>query len=207
MTNISDTGIAPDYETLINAANGLLNAMANEGEEGADVAGGFNRLRALVDAHLDRKADAVNAANARFEQHASVIGSHRSIVGFITTEPQPLPQETVLSGLTAEAERLGMYAGGGLSPLTACDLAYLNLQDLAAKERELYRVFKAAQAALVESGTCTHPPERRDSYRWEHDNGYGRQTMYTGVMCKLCGAKDPWSNGHFVIHSERSNEW
>jgi hypothetical protein len=46
-----------ERDALVRSANGLLSAMANDGEEGADVPGCFDRLRAVIDGHWDRKAD------------------------------------------------------------------------------------------------------------------------------------------------------
>lgn len=39
---------------------------------------------------------------------------------------------------------------------------------------------------------CTHPPQAWREYNWEHDNGYGRQHMCTGIRCDLCGAEDAY---------------
>ena len=94
----------------------------------------------------------------------------------------------------------------GLSPLTACDLALLNMRDHDAKGRELYAAFRAAQVALIESGTCQHPADRRTSYRWEHDNGYGRQSWHTGHMCQLCEAKDPYMSGSWYSRAALEQE-
>lgn len=57
---------------------------------------------------------------------------------------------------------------------------------LAAAERR----FEEAHAAAVE--VCEHPESYRVDCTWEHDNGYGRQTMVTGSRCNLCGAKQSW---------------
>ena len=29
-------------------------------------------------------------------------------------------------------------------------------------------------------------------WQWEHDNGYGRQTMIDGKRCGICGATKNW---------------
>lgn len=28
-----------------------------------------------------------------------------------------------------------------------------------------------------------------DKFTWEHDNGYGRQSLNNGLICKLCGKR------------------
>jgi hypothetical protein len=37
---------------------------------------------------------------------------------------------------------------------------------------------------------CKHKYTR--NYRWEHDNGYGRQKWMTGLECLLCGKRNSW---------------
>lgn len=44
-------------------------------------------------------------------------------------------------------------------------------------------------------GVCDHSSSKE--YRWEHDNGYGRQTMISGRICVYCRAIDPWGRGDF----------
>lgn len=44
----------------------------------------------------------------------------------------------------------------------------------------------AARSALAKD--CDHPMRYVDDYSWEHDNGYGRQTMRTGKLCGICHA-------------------
>jgi hypothetical protein len=34
-------------------------------------------------------------------------------------------------------------------------------------------------------------------YKWEHDNGYGKQTKIDGFRCDVCGALDSWGTGKF----------
>lgn len=41
---------------------------------------------------------------------------------------------------------------------------------------------------------CEHPQGSRQEYKWEHDNGYGQQTMMTGHQCKDCGLRNNWPN-------------
>lgn len=50
---------------------------------------------------------------------------------------------------------------------------------------------------LLKDG-CAHPAEFVEEYKWEHDNGYGRQTMITGKRCKLCFATNNWGSKHWV---------
>ena len=39
---------------------------------------------------------------------------------------------------------------------------------------------------------CTH--SQTFDFYWEHDNGYGRQTMIKGVECRLCHAQKRWKD-------------
>lgn len=46
---------------------------------------------------------------------------------------------------------------------------------------------------------CPHPEPYHKSYLWEHDDGYGRQRMVSGIRCDLCGATRPWASmSHWV---------
>lgn len=45
-------------------------------------------------------------------------------------------------------------------------------------------------------GPCDHPFV--EDYQWEHDNGYGRQSMVTGKRCKLCHATNNWGSSYWV---------
>lgn len=45
-------------------------------------------------------------------------------------------------------------------------------------------------------GICDH--SQTEDYRWEHDNGYGRQSMHTGKRCVFCG----WIRLHEDKYSE-----
>ena len=47
-----------------------------------------------------------------------------------------------------------------------------------------------ARAAL--RSNCSHEIRYTAPYRWEHDNGYGRQRMVDGEYCKACGKEWPW---------------
>lgn len=37
---------------------------------------------------------------------------------------------------------------------------------------------------------CSHP--LREPFEWEHDNGYGRQSMNDGERCLVCGKQNRW---------------
>lgn len=43
------------------------------------------------------------------------------------------------------------------------------------------------ERSLVEQlqGNCDH--SQTEEFKWEHDNGYGRQSMNTGHRCIFCG--------------------
>jgi hypothetical protein len=43
---------------------------------------------------------------------------------------------------------------------------------------------------------CPHPDEAISTFQWEHDNGYGRQSMQTGYHCDWCGAEKRWESSH-----------
>ena len=43
---------------------------------------------------------------------------------------------------------------------------------------------------------CDHSDT--EPYEWEHDNGYGRQTMIIGKRCVHCWFVDLWNRGNFV---------
>lgn len=53
--------------------------------------------------------------------------------------------------------------------------------------------------------SCTHPMESQFDFQWEHDNGYGRQTMVTGVYCKLCLAEKHWKTSSLWTYQERAS--
>lgn len=50
--------------------------------------------------------------------------------------------------------------------------------------------FRAYQKNLSKS--CDHPDRYVMDWQWEHDNGYGRQTMIDGKRCGICGATKNW---------------
>lgn len=59
----------------------------------------------------------------------------------------------------------------------------------------------AARAALLVVG-CSHPADHVKGYRWEYDNGYGRQHYNTGSRCDLCFALDPYQTGAWIKPEE-----
>lgn len=60
------------------------------------------------------------------------------------------------------------------------------------KISQLYTEVSAITASL--QGICDHA--KTEDYRWEHDNGYGRQTMNTGKRCVFCGWIKLYSHDH-----------
>jgi hypothetical protein len=59
---------------------------------------------------------------------------------------------------------------------------------------------------------CNHPEQFVEDWQWEHDNGYGRQTMVNGKMCKLCRARKHWTHSaHWMTEEEyyrpRRDDW
>lgn len=57
------------------------------------------------------------------------------------------------------------------------------------------------------SKNCKHPAEFVTTYRWEHDNGYGRQSMHTGYLCTICRARDPWQDKRFIAEKDFNTDW
>lgn len=41
---------------------------------------------------------------------------------------------------------------------------------------------------------CRHQAAAVSEYKWESDNGYGRQSMQTGERCSICRAEKHWKN-------------
>lgn len=64
----------------------------------------------------------------------------------------------------------------------------------------LKRLAAAASAKVEEqrkmlAADCQHPTEFVQDYEWEHDNGYGQQTMHTGLSCTICRKVNRWKQG------------
>lgn len=74
------------------------------------------------------------------------------------------------------------------------------LEARATLEREIAK----ARAKLAKA--CTHPEEFVTNYRWEHDNGYGRQSMHTGRICGICLKRDPWVTGNFYAAEQLTGD-
>lgn len=55
------------------------------------------------------------------------------------------------------------------------------------RERALETAIKAEQKKLR---SCSH--SMTESFRWEHDDGYGRQSMNDGLRCLVCGKENRW---------------
>lgn len=45
---------------------------------------------------------------------------------------------------------------------------------------------------------CEHPSDYVTEFQWEHDSGYGRQSMQRGQLCTICRKVDLWRNGYFI---------
>jgi hypothetical protein len=55
-----------------------------------------------------------------------------------------------------------------------------------------YAETEALLKEIIEIG-CDH--SNTTDYRWEHDNGYGRQSNIVGKKCIYCGWIDSWGRG------------
>jgi hypothetical protein len=64
--------------------------------------------------------------------------------------------------------------------------------------RKLHQEREDARAQILEF--CTHPEEWRRAYKWEHDNGYGRQHMREGIRCGLCLAEQAFPGPYASWH-------
>lgn len=69
------------------------------------------------------------------------------------------------------------------------------------KISQLYTEVSALVASL--QGICDHA--KTEDYRWEHDNGYGRQSMNAGKRCVFCGWISLWNNNSFTDPKEFSD--
>lgn len=49
---------------------------------------------------------------------------------------------------------------------------------------------KELESKFKKSGRCSHPEITK--FKWEHDNGYGVQTMLDGLQCKICNKINHW---------------
>jgi hypothetical protein len=80
--------------------------------------------------------------------------------------------------------------------------------------RAWIKALDQAEAARLEArrewlrvdGNCKHPEGRLESFSWEHDNGYGRQTERTGKRCRDCGRLCHWHpHGSWILPEDVSS--
>lgn len=64
------------------------------------------------------------------------------------------------------------------------------LKALEARKRAYKRWDEKIEKLRAAIKDCTHPVT--DEFKWEHDNGYGRQKMLPGLRCKLCLKENRW---------------
>jgi hypothetical protein len=70
------------------------------------------------------------------------------------------------------------------------------------KAREYNARAETIRAELAK--TCEHPSSVVTDFTWEHDNGYGRQSMVTGQRCTVCRAEKRWKNhGSWTTEEQR----
>ena len=69
------------------------------------------------------------------------------------------------------------------------------------KESDAKRIELAEYKAKL-SINCSHPSDRQTVYKWEHDNGYGRQSWQEGIQCGICRKIDLWNSGSWNNRSE-----
>lgn len=71
-------------------------------------------------------------------------------------------------------------------------------------EKEIQTILKTIQLLENEvehmkksiGDDCTHAYQC--PYTWEHDDGYGRQSLIKGKSCSTCEAIDLWNDGIWV---------
>jgi hypothetical protein len=75
-------------------------------------------------------------------------------------------------------------------------MSIATLQRKLIKKREKISQLYTEASAIKEllQGVCDHA--KTEDYRWEHDNGYGRQSMTTGKRCVFCGWIKLYSHDH-----------
>lgn len=56
------------------------------------------------------------------------------------------------------------------------------------REKEIDAEIEAARKELGKA--CSH--SETEAFRWEHDDGYGRQSMCNGLRCLICGRENRW---------------
>lgn len=97
----------------------------------------------------------------------------------------------------------------GINPFTGLKIEPPTKAELARREREqLLNTLKWQKEALLAADKahrdtlsrlsvgCLH--EQQGPHRWEHDNGYGRQSINEGMRCSLCGFIDFYKRNTWV---------
>ena len=91
-----------------------------------------------------------------------------------------------------------------MTPLEKWERAQVRLSKAAIAEDAVrtqtleYKALQRAVAAVKRAreelvAECPHPPAHVAQFRWEHDNGYGRQHWREGLRCTLCGKESRWA--------------
>jgi len=73
-------------------------------------------------------------------------------------------------------------------------------KQIAAKTEKIRKLYQEINDIKGKMGKCTHAFYH--PYSWEHDNGYGRQSMHKGRRCSTCGAVDLWNDGGWVTQED-----
>lgn len=76
------------------------------------------------------------------------------------------------------------------------------LQQQLEEWREVYRGLSVKISALTEQLKLVCDHSKPEPYKWESDNGYGRQRWITGQRCTYCGYVDLWNRGRFLDTAE-----
>lgn len=54
---------------------------------------------------------------------------------------------------------------------------------------------------------CKHPSSAVSTYQWEHDNGYGRQSMVDAERCNICRSEKHWKGmGGWMSRAEQQRQ-
>ncbi len=87
--------------------------------------------------------------------------------------------------------------------MTSAQRRFFNLREaVRASVGRMQAAVEAARKELVDG--CDHPPEFVVDYRWEHDNGYGKQSWVTGKRCEICESTNNWGSTLWVKPHERT---
>lgn len=68
----------------------------------------------------------------------------------------------------------------------------MQYERLLAKSIKASQTFRAYKAKLAL--TCDHPDAYVEDWKWEHDNGYGRQNWNIGKQCTICHATKSYTS-------------